>query len=66
MPKTKFKSKKAVTRRIKVTKTGKLMRRRGFNRHLKAVKKKSAIRNLKRIVEIKGAYAKKLRQVLGM
>lgn len=62
----KVKSRKAVTRRIKVTSTGKLLRRKSFNRHLKVRKTKSSIRNLKRVVEIKGYYAKKLRQVLGV
>lgn len=64
MPKQK--TKKSLTRRVKVTKTGKLLRRHGFNRHLKASKKKSRIRDRKRTVEITGAYAKKLRQVLGL
>lgn len=62
----KLKSKKSLVRRIKVTKTGKLLRRHGFNRHLKASKKKSRIRDRKRTVLITGAYAKKLRQVLGI
>lgn len=62
----KMKSKKAVTRRIKVTKTGKLFRRHSFNRHLKAGKTKSRIRDLKRPVLVTGYYAKKLKQVLGL
>lgn len=66
MKKNKMKTKKAVTRRIKVTKTGKLMRRRSFNRHLKVGKSKSTIRALKRKVHIQGYYAKKLKQVLGL
>jgi large subunit ribosomal protein L35 len=66
MTKTKLKTKKAVTRRITVTKNGKLMRRHGFNRHLKKNKTKSAMRNLKRPVQITGKYAKKIRQVLGI
>lgn len=62
----KVKTKKSLVRRIKVTKNGKLMRRHGFNRHLKASKKKSRIRDRKRPIEITGAYAKKLRQILGL
>lgn len=62
----KMKTKKAVTRRIKVTKTGKLLRRHSFNRHLKVGKRKDTIRDLKRPIVITGSYAKKLRQVLGL
>ncbi len=64
--KNKVKTIKAITRRIKVSSTGKLMRRRGFNRHLKATKTKSRIRRLKRSVIITGYFEKKLRMLLGL
>lgn len=64
--KTKLKVSRSVLLRIKVTKTGKLMRRRGFNRHLKHKKRKSTNRSLDRPVEIKGFYAVKLRKILGI
>jgi len=53
-------------RRIKISKTGKLLRRRGFGRHLKASKSKSRKRSLKQTVRISGPLEKKLRQVLGV
>ena len=62
----KLKTKKALVRRIKVTKNGKLLRRQGFNRHLKAGKRKSTIRAKRRNVEITGYYAKKLKLILGL
>ena len=65
MKKTKMKTRKAVIRRIKITKTGKLLRRSSFGRHLRAGKSKGRIRNLKRKVEIRGFFRKKLKQVLG-
>lgn len=64
MPKQK--SIKAVSRRIKVSSTGKLMRRHNFNRHLKATKTKSRIRGLKQSVTITGYFEKKLRLLLGV
>ena len=63
MPKAKIR--KSVTRRFRITKTGKVMHRRAFRRHLKASKSRSRIRNLKKSVEMKGYFAKKLRKYLG-
>jgi large subunit ribosomal protein L35 len=64
--KNKIKTIKAVRRRIKVSGTGKLMRRHSFNRHLKAGKTKSRVRGLKRSVTISGSFEKKLKQLLGL
>lgn len=64
--KTKHKPNKALQRRIKVTKTGKLLRRKSFGRHLRAGKSKGRIRNLKRPENISGKLEKKIRQVLGI
>ena len=66
MAKNKVKSRKAISRRIKVSANGKLMRRRSFNRHLKANKSKARIRGLKQSATITGSFEKKLKQLLGL
>lgn len=62
----KMKSRKSILNRIKVTKNGKLLRRQSFRRHLKSSKSAKRLKNLKRTVEVKGFYAKKLRKALGV
>lgn len=61
----KRKVRKSITNRFKVTKTGKVMRRQGFRRHLKKSKSAKQIRNLKKVKELKGFYAKKIRRAVG-
>lgn len=61
----KFKTRKSVARRFRVTKTGKVLRRQAFRRHLKAGKSKKRLRNLKRSKLIKGQYANRIRKALG-
>jgi large subunit ribosomal protein L35 len=61
----KFKSRKSILKRLKITKHGKVMRRQSFRRHLKASKSAKRLRNLKKTVEIKGFYAKKIRKATG-
>jgi large subunit ribosomal protein L35 len=63
MPKQK--TKKIITKRFKITKKGKVMRRQAFRRHLKAAKSKKRLRNLKKVVELTGPMAKKIRKVMG-
>lgn len=63
--KVKKKTKKLVTTRIRVTKTGKVLRRRAFKRHLNAKKSKRRLRRLGRMVEVKKPMAKRLRKFLG-
>ncbi len=41
------------------------MRRQGFRRHLKSSKSSKQLRNLKRVVELKGYYAKKILKAVG-
>ena len=62
---SKAKVRKSITNRFKITKNGKVMRRKGFRRHLKASKTSKQLRNLKRVVELKGFYAKKIRKAVG-
>ncbi|MDO8504083.1 MAG: 50S ribosomal protein L35 [bacterium] len=64
--KVKMKIRKSVRRRIKVTGTGKLLRRQSFGRHLKASKSGSRSRRLKRSVVVSGKFEKKLRNILGV
>ncbi|MBI2007551.1 MAG: 50S ribosomal protein L35 [Candidatus Blackburnbacteria bacterium] len=61
-----MKIKKSVARRIRITGSGKLLRRRGFGRHLKTKKSKGQKRSSRRAILIKGALEKKLRKVLGI
>jgi ribosomal protein L35 len=61
----KMKSRKSITSRLKITKNGKIMRRQSFRRHLKASKSSKQLRNLKRVVQLKGYYAKKITKSTG-
>ncbi len=63
MPKVKIR--KSIVRRFKVTEKGKVLRGRAFRRHLKASKSKRRIRRLKQKRLLKGAFAKKIRKVVG-
>jgi large subunit ribosomal protein L35 len=61
----KIKTKKLITTRLKITKTGKVMRRQSFRRHLKASKTSKRLRNLKKTIELKGPIARKVKQLMG-
>ena len=63
MPKQK--TRKSVVKRFRVTKTGKVMRRRSFARHLNEKKSSSRKRALKRTVQTKKGYAKRIKKALG-
>jgi ribosomal protein L35 len=62
----KIKTKKILTKRIRITKKGKIIRHHGFRRHLNAKKSSARKRALKRTTELKGHYAKKIKKVLGV
>jgi large subunit ribosomal protein L35 len=62
----KIKTRKSITKRFKITKTGKVLRRRNFRRHLKASKSAKRIRNLKQQVPVREAYAKRIRKRMGV
>lgn len=64
--KTKFKPRKSVVRRVKVTATGKILRGRSFGRHLKAKKRKKNSRVYKRLVEVNKTLEKKIQKALGL
>lgn len=64
MPKQKVR--KIVAKRFKITATGKVMRRRQNSRHLRMNKSKKAIRRYRVPIEVKGKFAKKIKQMLGL
>lgn len=61
----KQKTRKSVTKRFRVTRTGKVLRRQAFRRHLLVKKSSRKKRRLKRIVKTEKTYARKIRKVLG-
>lgn len=61
----KRKVRKSITNRFKITKTGKVMRRQAFRRHIKSSKSSKQLRRLKKTVELKGYYAKKIKKAVG-
>jgi len=65
MTKQKMKIRKSVKRRFKITKTGKVLRRGSHIRHLRRKKKKSQIRSQKLPKEVKGAWKRKVKKLLG-
>lgn len=65
MKKQKMKIRKSVKRRFKITKTGKVLRRGSHIRHLRRKKKKSQIRAQKLPKEVKGAWKRKVKKLLG-
>ena len=64
MPKLKIR--KSITKRFKITKNGKILRRHNFSRHLRVKKSKSKRRGQKKQVEVKGYFEKKLRKAMGL
>jgi len=61
----KLKTRKSLINRFRITKSGKVLRRQGFRRHLKANKSAKRLRNLKKTIELTGFYAKKVRKAMG-
>ena len=63
--KVKLKTRKSVSKRFKITKTGKVMRRGAQNRHLKANRSKRNARRGKVPKQITTKMAKKIKKMLG-
>lgn len=63
MPKMKVRN--SITKRFRITKNGKVMRRQSFRRHLKAGKSQKRLRNLKKPVELDKEFSKRIRKILG-
>ena len=61
----KLKTHKGTAKRIKLTSTGKLMRRRAFGGHMLAKKSKSRKRNINTPAIVKGSMAKNVKRALG-
>lgn len=62
----KLKTHKGTAKRIKLTSTGKLTRRRAFGNHMLSKKSKSRKRNIKSTAVINGSMAKNVKRVLGV
>lgn len=60
----KVKTKKVVSKRFKITKTGKLIRGRQMGRHLRATKSKNRIRRFKEKAQVSGKLAKTIKKFL--
>ena len=65
MSKKKFKIKKSVSKRFKVTKTGKVLFRGSHVKHLRRKKNKGQVRSQKVPKELKGAWKRKVKKMLG-
>lgn len=63
MPKQK--TRKSITKRFRITGTGKVMRRHSFARHLSSKKSKSRLRRLGKQVVTNPIYARKIKKALG-
>ena len=63
--KNKVKTKRFVTNRIRITKQGKVLRRKAFKRHLNSGKSKNRLNRLSRVTEVKKVLARRLRKFLG-
>ncbi|OGM05249.1 50S ribosomal protein L35 [Candidatus Woesebacteria bacterium GWB1_43_5] len=63
MPKQK--TRKSITKRFKITKTGKVLHRVSFRRHLNEKKSAKRKRQARRLVATNKTYAKKIRKLLG-
>ena len=62
----KMKTHKGTAKRIKLTSTGKLTRRRAFGNHMLSKKSKSRKRNIKTNAIVKGSMAKNVKRALGV
>lgn len=62
----KLKTHKGTAKRIKLTSTGKLTRRRAFGNHMLAKKSKSRKRNINTPAEVTGKMARNIKRSLGV
>jgi large subunit ribosomal protein L35 len=62
----KLKTHKGTAKRIKLTSTGKLIRRRAFGNHLLVKKSKSRKRAINTSAQITGSMAKNVKRALGV
>ena len=62
----KLKTHKGTAKRIKITSTGKLTRRRAYGGHMLAKKSKGRKRNIKSTAFVTGGMAKNVKKALGV
>lgn len=62
----KLKTHKSTAKRMKITRTGKVLRRRAFGHHLLTKKSKSRKRAIKTTAIVTGAMAKNVKRALGV
>lgn len=62
----KLKTHKGTAKRIKITSTGKLTRRRAFGNHMLSKKSKSRKRSINTTAIVSGSIAKNVRRALGI
>lgn len=62
----KMKTHKGTAKRIKLTSTGKLTRRRAFGNHMLTKKSKGRKRAINTSAQVKGSSAKKVKRALGV
>lgn len=63
---TKRRSKRSLTRRVKVSATGKIMRRTQNMRHLRSHKGKAQIRRMKTVKFLTGMTGRRIKKILGI
>ena len=61
----KLKTHKGTAKRVKITRTGKIVRERAFGNHILAKKSKARKRNIKTSAVVKGKIAKNIKTALG-
>jgi large subunit ribosomal protein L35 len=66
MKKYKLKVRNSAKRRFKITATGKVLRRKQNMRHLRANKSKKTKRNYRKMTEVTGRLAKKIKRMVGL
>lgn len=64
--KVKTKTRKSAAKRFNVTKNGKVLHRSKNIRHLKTTKGKRKLRGLRAIKQLNGAFAKKVKKMMGL
>jgi len=62
----KQKTRKAAAKRLKITGTGKVMRRLAFGRHLRRHKSKKAIRRYRKMTSVKGRIGRTAKRMLAI
>ena len=66
MKSTKRRSKRSLTRRVKVTPTGKVIRRTQNMRHLRSNKSKAQIRRMKAVKFLSKGTGRRIKKILGL